>query len=134
MKNTTGEQRKQAVENTIEQHVSGCETLGTAIRWLRLEVIGLDQETFATMCNMSTRAPYLIETDKGNPTLSTLDSILRKFGLRLGLMSTSKSQDMNRSTAANPATQKPFKAVASRGSKPRNLKPVEPALPIPASK
>lgn len=39
---------------------------------LRLEVTGFDQETFATMCNMSIKTLYLIENDKGNPTISTL--------------------------------------------------------------
>jgi DNA-binding XRE family transcriptional regulator len=35
---------------------------------------------------MSTKALYQIEKDKGNPTINTLEAILRKFGLRLGLM------------------------------------------------
>jgi len=130
MKSITGEQRRQVIEDIMEQHVGGRETLGTAIRRLRLEVTGLDQETFAVMCGMSTRALYLIETDKGNPTLSTLDSILRKFGLRLGLMSTSKTQGMKPASTvrhdldsvkglASRASQRPFKRVVVRGSKPR---------------
>ncbi|MDE1198022.1 MAG: helix-turn-helix transcriptional regulator [Pseudomonas sp.] len=69
------------------QFQQGNETLGTAIRRLRLEVTGFDQETFAGMCKMSTRALYQIEKDKGNPTLNTIDAILRKFGLRVGLTS-----------------------------------------------
>ena len=86
MKTMTGEQRKQLIEEIIQLHTDGELTLGMAIRRLRLEVTGFDQETFAQMCGMSTRALYQLETDKGNPTLSTIDSILRKFGLRLGLM------------------------------------------------
>ncbi|MEH6386699.1 helix-turn-helix domain-containing protein [Pseudomonas profundi] len=86
MKATTGELRKQLIEEIIQLHTDGELTLGMAIRRLRLEVTGFDQETFAQMCGMSTRALYQLETDKGNPTLSTVDSILRKFGLRMGLM------------------------------------------------
>lgn len=79
------EKRKQLLEDILQRQVSGEESLGTAIRRLRVEVTGLDQETFASMCALSTRALYQIEKDKGNPTLNTLDGILRKFGLRLGL-------------------------------------------------
>ncbi|MCP1457521.1 MULTISPECIES: helix-turn-helix domain-containing protein [Pseudomonas] len=85
MKENTGERRREIIDDIVMQHVTGIETLGTAIRRLRLEVTGLDQETFAAMCNMSTKALYQIEKDKGNPTINTLEAILRKFGLRLGL-------------------------------------------------
>lgn len=85
MNENTGERRRELIDDIVMQHVTGIETLGTAIRRLRLEVTGLDQETFAAMCNMSTKALYQIEKDKGNPTLSTIETILRKFGLRLGL-------------------------------------------------
>lgn len=86
MKSMTGEQRKQLIAEIIQLHTDGELTLGMAIRRLRLEVTGFDQQTFAQMCGMSTRALYQLETDKGNPTLNTIDSILRKFGLRMGLM------------------------------------------------
>ncbi|MGX9557662.1 helix-turn-helix domain-containing protein [Pseudomonas sp. CFBP 5750] len=85
MKESTGERRREIIDDIVMQHVTGIETLGTAIRRLRLEVTGLDQETFAAMCKMSTKALYQIERDKGNPTINTLEAILRKFGLRLGL-------------------------------------------------
>ena len=79
-------QRKQIIDDIMDAHASGRETLGTSIRRLRLEVTGFDQATFASMCNLSTKALYQIETDKGNPTLGTIETILRKFGLRLGLV------------------------------------------------
>jgi DNA-binding XRE family transcriptional regulator len=85
MRTVSGELRKQLIEEIIQLHTDGELTLGMAIRRLRLEITGFDQETFARMCDMSTRALYQLETDKGNPTLNTLDSILRKFGLRMGL-------------------------------------------------
>ena len=85
MKENSGERRKEIIDDIVMQHVTGIETLGAAIRRLRLEVTGLDQETFAVMCSMSTKALYQIEKDKGNPTINTLETILRKFGLRLGL-------------------------------------------------
>lgn len=85
MKENINERRRELIDDIVMQHVTGIETLGTAIRRLRLEVTGFDQETFAAMCKMSTKALYQIEKDKANPTVSTLEAILRKFGLRLGL-------------------------------------------------
>jgi DNA-binding XRE family transcriptional regulator len=37
------------------------------------------------------KALYQIEKDTGNPTINTLESILRKFGLRLGLTKAAKN-------------------------------------------
>ncbi len=76
---------------------------------------GFDQETFASMCKLSARALYLIETDKGNPTLNTLDSILSKFGLRLGLMAALSS------TAAGPTPLTQTPPPVTRGAKPQRL-------------
>lgn len=131
MNKMTGEQRKQLIDDIMAQHASGSESLGTAIRRLRLEVTGFDQETFAAMCSMSTRALYLLESDKGNPTLGTVDSILRKFGLRLGLMSASTAQNTKptvpvqtaqgvQAVRTSGASQNSFGTVVTRGSKPRS--------------
>ena len=92
MSDMTGEQRKQLIAEIIRLQGDGEITLGMAVRRLRLEITGFDQETFAHMCGMSTRALYQLETDKGNPTLSTVDSILRKFGLRMGIMAATASR------------------------------------------
>ena len=56
MKKNTGEQRREIIADIVMQHVTGIETLGTAIRRLRLEVTGLDQETFAVMCKIISTA------------------------------------------------------------------------------
>lgn len=127
MNNMSGEQRKQLIDEIIRQHTDGELTLGMAIRRLRLQVTGLDQASFAQMCDMSTRALYQLETDKGNPTLSTVDSILRKFGLRMGIMAalpaskrpvvTSKGSSLN--AGINADVQQKITGAISRGTKPR---------------
>ncbi|SDT89139.1 helix-turn-helix domain-containing protein [Halopseudomonas salegens] len=128
MNTMTGEQRKQLIDEIIQMHTDGEITLGMAIRRLRLEVTGFDQETFAEMCGMSTRALYQLETDKGNPTLSTVDSILRKFGLRMGLMAalpanrsrviTGKRNGVAATGKNDEAGRKGVNAI-SRGAKPK---------------
>ena len=60
------EQRKQIIDDIMQGHASGRETLGTSIRRLRLEVTGFDQATFAAMCNLSVKALYQLETDREN--------------------------------------------------------------------
>lgn len=114
MKEITNERRKKLIDDIMMQHEMGNETLGTSVRRLRLEVTGLDQDTFAAMCNMSTKALYQIEKDKGNPTISTIEAILRKFGLRLGLTIAAKT------TYTPPLGQhKPASKVPARGANPQ---------------
>lgn len=136
MNTSTGEQRKQLIEEIMQQHADGVITLGVAIRRLRLEITGFDQETFAKMCGMSTRALYQLETDKGNPTLGTLDSVLRKFGLRLGLMKAAAPGQTSMALMRQPHLGEPppnYKAsdkasgVVTRGSKPNRATRSKPA-------
>ncbi|KQW39416.1 MULTISPECIES: helix-turn-helix domain-containing protein [Pseudomonas] len=114
MKENTGERRRAIIDDIVMQHVTGIETLGTAIRRLRLEVTGLDQETFAAMCKMSTKALYQIEREKGNPTINTLEAILRKFGLRLGLTKAATNL-----YSPPLVQQKPVSEVPVRGANPK---------------
>ncbi|MNJ61468.1 hypothetical protein D3C77_572560 [compost metagenome] len=85
MKTISIEERQRLIEDITQQNITGRETLGVSIRRLRVEVTGLDQATFATMCKMSTKALYQLETDRGNPTINTLNGILRIFGMRMTL-------------------------------------------------
>lgn len=114
MKEITTERRKKLIDDIMMQHAMGNESLGTSVRRLRLEVTGLDQDTFAAMCSMSTKALYQIEKDKGNPTISTIEAILRKFGLRLGLTMAAKT------TYTPPlGLHKPASKVLVRGANPQ---------------
>ncbi|KAF1053668.1 MAG: hypothetical protein GAK43_01290 [Stenotrophomonas maltophilia] len=80
------EERARVIDDICASNARGLETIGTSIRRLRLEVTGLDQATFARMCKLSTKSLYELESGRSNPTLSTLESVLRPFGLRLGLL------------------------------------------------
>ena len=127
-----GAERKQLIDEIIELQSVGEITLGMAVCRLRLEITGYDQETFAQMCGMSTRALYQLETDKGNPTLSTVDSILRKFGLRMGIMAANGRQRTPSAATGTPTKKGPVDknnelphgspSSRSRGAKPKGLK------------
>ena len=92
MKKLHPEERAQLVEDIVKRNAAGIDSIGTSIRRLRLEVTGLDQETFAAMCKMSTKSLYELESGKSNPKLSTLDAVLRLFGVRIGMVMTAKDK------------------------------------------
>ncbi|MGV2836117.1 helix-turn-helix domain-containing protein [Pseudomonas shirazensis] len=91
MKKLQPEERAQLVEDIVQRNAAGLDPIGTSIRRLRLEVTGL-QATFATMCKMSTKSLYELENGKSNPKLSTLDAVLRLFGVRMGMVMTARDK------------------------------------------
>ncbi|WP_263225748.1 helix-turn-helix domain-containing protein [Pseudomonas alabamensis] len=92
MKKLQPEERAQLIEQIVERNAMGLDPIGASIRRLRLEVTGLDQETFAAMCKMSTKSLYELESGKSNPKLSTLEGVLRLFGVRMGMVMTVKGK------------------------------------------
>ena len=92
MKKLQPEERAQLVEDIVKRNAAGLDPIGASIRRLRLEVTGLDQETFAAMCKISTKSLYELESGKSNPKLSTLDAVLRLFGVRMGMVMTAKDK------------------------------------------
>ncbi len=92
MRKLQPEERAQLVEDIVKRNAAGIDSIGTSIRRLRLEVTGLDQETFAAMCKMSTKSLYELESGKSNPKLSTLHAVLRLFGVRIGMVMTAKDE------------------------------------------
>ncbi len=60
--------------------------IGAAVRRLRVEVTGLHQTQFARMCRISVRTLVHIEHEEGNPTLKSLNSVFKPFGLQMGVV------------------------------------------------
>ncbi|KTS94942.1 helix-turn-helix domain-containing protein [Pseudomonas parafulva] len=102
MKKLRPEQRAQLVEEIAQRNAAGLDSIGTSIRRLRLEVTGLDQETFATMCKMSTKSLYELESGKSNPKLGTVEAVLRLFGLRMGMVIGTKANLSRMAVSDNP--------------------------------
>lgn len=69
-----------------EQLLAGSISIGTAVKRLRTEITGLRQEQFAGMCKISLRTLRQLEQDEGNPTVQTLNSVFRPFGMRIGVV------------------------------------------------
>ncbi|WP_455233339.1 helix-turn-helix domain-containing protein [Geopseudomonas aromaticivorans] len=76
-----------AVFKEIRQGLDdGTLTFGGAILQLRKRVTGLNQADFARMCKLSLRSLRMLEQDEGNPTVATLDSIFKPFGMQVGIV------------------------------------------------
>jgi DNA-binding XRE family transcriptional regulator len=56
------------------------------VKKLRVEFLGVDQEEFARLGKVSVRTLKAIEAGQGNPTLKTLNGLLRPFGLEMGVV------------------------------------------------
>lgn len=85
VKDMTLEERKAYIQAVADEVAQGKLTLGGAVKRLRENLLGLNQERFALACKISKRALSQLEVDSGNPTLATLDAVFRKFGLKISL-------------------------------------------------
>lgn len=98
VKEMTLEERKAFIQAVADEVAQGKLTLGGAVKRLRENVLGLNQEKFAMACKISKRALSQLEVDGGNPTLSTLEAVFKKFGLKISLTHLSPV-DLNASIA-----------------------------------
>ena len=85
MKELSLEERKAHIQAVADEVAQGKLTLGGAVKRLRENVLGVNQERFAMACKISKRALSQLEVDSGNPTLATLEAVFRKFGLIISL-------------------------------------------------
>lgn len=79
------EERKAYIQAVADEVAQGKLTLGGAVKRLRENLLGLNQERFAMACKISKRALSQLEVDSGNPTLATLNAVFKKFGLKISL-------------------------------------------------
>ncbi|MEZ2743864.1 helix-turn-helix domain-containing protein [Halopseudomonas bauzanensis] len=78
--------RAEIFDDIWRQLDEGSITLGETIHQLRTRITGLTQADFARMCKISVRTLRQLEQDNGNPTLETVNSVLRAFGMQLGIV------------------------------------------------
>lgn len=86
MKNMDIEQRGNLIQDIHQALSDGRITLGQAVSRLRLEITGLSQARFAKMCRISERSLLQLEQDAGNPTVKSLNKVMRPFGLTVGIV------------------------------------------------
>lgn len=80
-------QRKALLEDVARLVHSGAWRFGEAVRFLRAVVLKKNRETFARIVGVSTAAlQKLEERPDANPTLDTLNRVLKPFGGTVGLV------------------------------------------------
>lgn len=72
---------------SIQQGIAdGSLQLGEAVKRLRVEGAKMHQSDYARLCKISVRTLIQIEQGEGNPTLKSLNSLFRPFGLQMGVV------------------------------------------------
>jgi len=79
-------ERAKVLASVQEALAKGDMTVGMAIQTLRKTITGLDQAHFAAMCKLSPRALRQLEHDESNPTVRTLNSVFKPFGMQVGIV------------------------------------------------
>lgn len=79
------------IRSVIHQLVQEKLSQGEALRQLRIEVLGLKQDTYARLVDVSRKTISDIENNKGNYSVEVMNKIFRPFGLRMGLVPVSTS-------------------------------------------
>ena len=85
MKEMALEKRKAYIQAVADEVAQGKLTLGGAVKRLRRNLLGMNQDRFAMACKISKRCLSKLEVDSGNPTLATLEAVFKKFGLQISI-------------------------------------------------
>ena len=84
-------ERKYKINRVIRSLLMGALTQGLALKELRINVLGVKQDTFAKMVGVSRKTISEIENDRGTFKTDILDKAFKPFGLKVGLVPVSTS-------------------------------------------
>ena len=90
---------KQVTSGLLEGHL----TQGQALKELRLRVLNLKQEQYASMVGVSRKVLSQIENDKGNFSFSIINKVFRPVGLQVGIIP--RHQDVLRDALLTPSNK-----------------------------
>ena len=76
-----GLSRTQARDQVMEGEL----TQGELLKKLRIDILGVKQDAFATLVKVSRKTISEVENDNGNYSVNTINQIFRPFGLVLKL-------------------------------------------------
>lgn len=74
----------------LAQLLKGELTQGQALKKLRVEVLGLNQERYTQLVKVSRLTLSEIENDKGNYSIATINQVFRPMGLEVGIVPIAK--------------------------------------------
>ena len=83
-------ERQNVLHAVMRALLSGEITQGQADKKLRIEVLGLKQDEYAKLVDVSRKTLSEVENDKGNYTADIINKIFKPFGLKTGLVPITK--------------------------------------------
>jgi DNA-binding XRE family transcriptional regulator len=83
MKRWTSDEKQRFFERLHQDLAERRHDLASLTKTLRQDFLGVDQPTFARLSKVSLRTLKAIEAGQGNPTLKTLNNLLRPFALEM---------------------------------------------------
>ncbi|MEH5250816.1 helix-turn-helix transcriptional regulator [Klebsiella variicola] len=83
--------RQAVIHAIIHDIMLGAISQGEALKKLRVEVLGLRQDEYARLVDVSRKTLSDVENDKGNYSAEVINKIYKPFGLETGLVPISKT-------------------------------------------
>ena len=83
--------RQAVIHAIIHEIMLGAISQGEALKKLRVEVLGLRQDEYARLVDVSRKTLSDVENDKGNYSAEIINKIYKPFGLETGLVPISKT-------------------------------------------
>ncbi|HCI5736186.1 TPA: helix-turn-helix transcriptional regulator [Klebsiella variicola subsp. variicola] len=83
--------REAVIHAIIHDIMLGAISQGEALKKLRLEVLGLRQDEYARLVDVSRKTLSDVENDKGNYSAEIINKIYKPFSLETGLVPISKT-------------------------------------------
>ena len=81
--------RKAVINSVITKLLFSEITQGDALIQLRIQVLGLNQEKYSKLVNVSRKKISDIENNRSNPSVDVLNKVFKPFGLNVGLIPSS---------------------------------------------
>lgn len=85
MKKLSIEEREELLRELLVKLHRGVIHEGDLLRKLRKEMLGMDQEGYASLIGISRRTLSAIERNTATPSMKTVDQVFRPFGLKMRL-------------------------------------------------
>lgn len=83
--------RQSVLHSVMRDILLGQISQGQALKKLRVDVLGLKQDEYARLVNVSRKTLSDVENDKGNYSIEVVNKIYKPFGLETGLVPLSKT-------------------------------------------
>ncbi len=82
----TARERQDLLVQCLTEHMLGKLTQGQLLKYLRKNILRVNQDQYAQLVEISRRTLSDIERDAGSPTQAVIDKVFKPFGLRSGLI------------------------------------------------